>query len=134
MPHCAGSVPAGPRRPACAPGHAIPLLVGGNTPPAVRRAAALGDGWQPLNLTPAALAAALLTYREACERAGRSPGRVCARVSPPALGGDAAAVRTELEAYGDAGAAEVVVSLAEDGGPAAVMERLAGFAARAGLS
>jgi probable F420-dependent oxidoreductase len=117
--------------PAGAPGHAIPLLVGGNSAPAIRRAAALGDGWQPLNLTPAELAAALPAYRDACER---GPGRVVARLSPPALSGDAASVRAELEEYGAAGADEVVVSLDEDGGPAATMRRVADFAARAGLS
>jgi alkanesulfonate monooxygenase SsuD/methylene tetrahydromethanopterin reductase-like flavin-dependent oxidoreductase (luciferase family) len=117
--------------PAGAPGHAIPLLVGGNSAPAIRRAAALGDGWQPLNLTPAELAAALPAYRDACER---GPGRVVARLSPPALSGDAASVRAELEDYGAAGADEVVVSLDEDGGPAAMMRRVADFAARAGLS
>jgi probable F420-dependent oxidoreductase len=120
-------------RPTGAPGHAIPLLVGGNTPPAVRRAGALGDGWQPLNLTPDGLAALLPAYREACERAGRAPGRVVMRVSPPALGGDAAAVRADLEAYGEAGADAVVVSLDEDGGPAELLRRVAAFASRAGL-
>jgi probable F420-dependent oxidoreductase len=121
-------------RPTSAPGHAIPLIVGGNTPPAIRRAAALGDGWQPLNLTPAELVAALPAYREACERAGRTPGAVYARVSPPRLSGEAAAVRAELEAYEDAGAAEVIVSVEEDSGPAEVLRRVAGFAARDGLS
>ncbi len=121
-------------RPTGAPGHSIPLLVGGNSPPAIRRAAALGDGWKPLNLTPAGLAALLPAYREACERAGRAPGGVSMRVSPPGLSGDAAAVRAELDAYGEAGAAEVVVSFGEDGGPPALLRRVADFAARAGIS
>jgi probable F420-dependent oxidoreductase len=114
-------------RPAAAPGGAIPLLVGGNAPPAIRRAAALGDGWQPLNLTPDELAAALPAYRDACERAGRAPGRVSARLSPTRL-------HEDLDAYGAAGADDVVVSLEEDGGPAAVLRRWADFAGRAGLS
>jgi probable F420-dependent oxidoreductase len=128
-------------RPAGAPGHAISLLVGGNSPPAVRRAAALGDGWQPLNATPEELARRLSDYRDTCERAGRVPGRVSARVFPPGLRGDrppltgdAAAVRADLDAYREAGADEVVVSLEEDGGPAEVLRHWAGFAARAGLS
>jgi probable F420-dependent oxidoreductase len=128
-------------RPAAAPGRAIPLLVGGNTPRAVRRAATLGDGWQPLNLTPEGLAAGVERYRAACERAGRASGRVSARVSPRRFrgdgvpfAGDAAAVRADLEAYGAAGADDVVVSFEEDGGPAEVLRRWAGFAARAGLA
>ena len=35
----------------------IPLVVGGNSPVAIRRAAELGDGWHPINLSPAQLAA-----------------------------------------------------------------------------
>jgi alkanesulfonate monooxygenase SsuD/methylene tetrahydromethanopterin reductase-like flavin-dependent oxidoreductase (luciferase family) len=42
--------------------------------------------------------------------------------------------RADVDAYAEAGADEVVVSLAEDGGPAEVLHRWAGFAARAGLS
>jgi probable F420-dependent oxidoreductase len=118
-------------RPAGAPGHAIPLLVGGNSPPAVRRAAALGDGWQPLNVTPAELAARLPAYRNACGDAARLPGRISVRLPPAALRGD---VRADLEAYGEVGADEVVVSLSEEGGPAEVLRRWTGFAARAGLS
>ena len=128
-------------RPAAAPGRAIPLLVGGSGPVAIRRAATLGDGWQPLNLTPEQLASTLPAYREACERAGRAPGRVSARVFPPdlqagrpLLTGDAATVRADLGAYRAAGADDIVVSLEEDGGPAAVLRRWADFAARAGLS
>jgi alkanesulfonate monooxygenase SsuD/methylene tetrahydromethanopterin reductase-like flavin-dependent oxidoreductase (luciferase family) len=118
-------------RPAGAPGHAIPLLVGGNSPPAVRRAAALGDGWQPLNVTPAELSARLPAYRDACGDAARVPGRISVRLPPAALRGD---VRADLEAYGEVGADEVVVSLSEEGGPAEVLRRWTGFAARAGLS
>ena len=128
-------------RPAGAPGHAIPLLVGGNAPPAVRRAAALGDGWQPLNLGPAELAARLRDYRAACARAGRPSGWISARASARGrpgddqlFSGDAHAARAELAAYERAGADEVVVSLGEDGGPAAVRRRWQDFAARAGLS
>lgn len=48
---------------------AVPLWVGGNAPPALRRAAALGDGWHPLFPTPEA-------YRRGRERidALREPG------------------------------------------------------------
>jgi probable F420-dependent oxidoreductase len=113
-------------RPTGAPGHAIPLLVGGNTPRAVRRAAELGDGWQPLNLTPEELATALPSYRDACERAGHAPGRVSVRVSPGRLPAD-------LAAYGEAGADDVIVSLGEEGGPDAVLRRWTDFAASAGL-
>ena len=68
-------------RPAGAPGHAIPLLVGGNSRAALRRAAELGDGWQPINLAPGELAAAATGYRAAAPA-----GRILVRVHPPRCG------------------------------------------------
>jgi len=49
----------------------IPILVGGNTRPAIRRAARLGDGWQPLKISPDALSASLGYLREQAARHGR---------------------------------------------------------------
>lgn len=49
----------------------IPILVGGNTHVAIRRAVRLGDGWQPLNLTPDALIAGLQYLRKQAQQAGR---------------------------------------------------------------
>lgn len=49
----------------------IPLLIGGITRPAIRRAARLGDGWQPFKLPPEALRAGLSYLREQVERHGR---------------------------------------------------------------
>ena len=60
----------------------IPIWVGGNTGPAHRRAAKLGDGWHPINMTPSELAAGVVAYRAACADAGRSPGPVCLRHMP----------------------------------------------------
>ena len=60
----------------------IPIWVGGNTGPAHRRAAKLGDGWHPINMTPSELAAGVVAYKAACADAGRSPGPVCLRHMP----------------------------------------------------
>jgi probable F420-dependent oxidoreductase len=122
--------------PTGAPGHAIPLLVGGNSPPAVRRAIRLGDGWQPLNLTPQALGTAIGRYRAAAP-----DGYVSARVHPrrlehaggAPLTGTPAEIRAGLAAYAAAGADELVVSFGEDGGPDAVLARWTAFAEAAGL-
>lgn len=51
----------------------IPILVGGNTRPAIRRAARLGDGWLPLKLTPDELVAGLSYLRKQAQAAGRDP-------------------------------------------------------------
>lgn len=60
----------------------IPVLVGGNSKRAVRRAAELGDGWHPVNLSPPELRGAVERYRAACASAGREPGRVVLRQYP----------------------------------------------------
>jgi len=49
----------------------IPILVGGNTKPAIRRAARLGDGWMPLGLAPDELITGLQYLRAQMHAAGR---------------------------------------------------------------
>lgn len=51
----------------------IPIWIGGHTPAALRRAAALGDGWHAAFPTPAALADGLGRLDVACREAGRDP-------------------------------------------------------------
>ena len=72
-------------RPASAP---VPIWFGGHSEPARRRAAALGDGWIPLFLTPEDYATALVELRRETEQAGRSPGEVEAGVVVFACVGD----------------------------------------------
>ncbi len=49
----------------------IPILIGGHSRPAIRRAARLGDGWQPFKRTPDELASEIAYLNEHMERAGR---------------------------------------------------------------
>jgi probable F420-dependent oxidoreductase len=51
----------------------VPILVGGHSPAACRRAGRLGDGFFPLGLAGAALDAAVAQVAEAALAAGRSP-------------------------------------------------------------
>ena len=56
----------------------VEVWIGASAPPAIDRAARLGDGWLAApGLTPAEAAEQLGLYREACERHGRPVG-VCA--------------------------------------------------------
>jgi probable F420-dependent oxidoreductase len=49
----------------------IPIVIGGDSRPAIRRAARLGDGWQPFKLAPDDLRPRMAYLREQAERAGR---------------------------------------------------------------
>jgi alkanesulfonate monooxygenase SsuD/methylene tetrahydromethanopterin reductase-like flavin-dependent oxidoreductase (luciferase family) len=50
-----------------------PILVGGNTRPAIRRAAKYGVGWHALKVLPDELKASLAYLREELVRHGRAP-------------------------------------------------------------
>jgi probable F420-dependent oxidoreductase len=60
----------------------IPIWVGGHTPQAIRRAARLGDGWQPLvqrppaDLPPAEMREKIIQLRAFAQQAGRDPQRL----------------------------------------------------------
>ena len=49
----------------------IPIVIGGVSRAAIRRAARLGDGWQPLGMSPEALAQGMAALREEARAAGR---------------------------------------------------------------
>lgn len=57
----------------------IPIWIGGHTPPAIRRAARLGDGWQPIvqrppaDLPPAEYREKVAELRRLAQAAGRDP-------------------------------------------------------------
>ncbi len=58
------------------PSPRVPLWIGGSSPAARRRAAAVGDGWAPLFLTPDDYGPALAALRRETEEAGRHPDAV----------------------------------------------------------
>ncbi len=100
----------------------IPLVVGGNSTAAIRRAATLGDGWHPINLSPAQLGEGVAAYRAACAEARRPAGPVVMRFMPggrttpegghwPFTGTVEESVE-ELRAFAHAGCDEVMLSWA----------------------
>ncbi|HEX9260186.1 MAG TPA: TIGR03619 family F420-dependent LLM class oxidoreductase [Acidimicrobiales bacterium] len=95
----------------------IPVWVGGNTPLAIRRAALLGDGWHPINLSPEDVAAGVGSYRTHCEADGRPVGPVClrhmpgGRTSPGArFEGTPDQQASDIQAYAAAGCDELMLS------------------------
>lgn len=88
----------------------IPIVVGGNQAVAHRRAAELGDGWHPINLTPEQAGEGVVAYRAACERAGRAAGPVSLRHMPGP--GGAVLDDVTVAAYAEAGVDELAYSYA----------------------
>lgn len=83
----------------------LPIVLGGNSDVALRRAAAVGDGWYGFNLTAAAVAERIGALAGECERHGRRPGELQVAVAlsdahPDLLPGLAAAGVDELVVVG----------------------------------
>lgn len=102
----------------------VPLLIGGHSPIALKRAGRIGDGWLAQQaapeLDPDEISAARATMRTAAEDAGRDPEalRIVLRIVESAGACDAVAAR--LPALIAAGVDEIVVDVVRDGGdPAA---------------
>jgi probable F420-dependent oxidoreductase len=84
-----------------------PLVIGGNRPPALRRAARLGDGWHPMNVSPDGLARRLEAVRSEAAAARREHVLETVQVRL-----DMQRVTAEsVAAYAEAGASDLVMSL-----------------------
>ena len=84
-----------------------PIVVGGNRPPALRRAARLGDGWHPMNVSPDGVRRRLDTIRSVVTDARRDHVLRMVQVRL-----DMKRVTAESVAdYTDAGVSELVMSL-----------------------
>lgn len=89
---------------------AIPIWIGGHTPTALHRVAALGDGWHAAFSAPATLEADIARLQTKCKRAGRDLGTLIlsVRVGLPARKA-ADELVGELRALRDLGVAHVVL-------------------------
>jgi probable F420-dependent oxidoreductase len=65
-----------------APSRQIPIVLGGNSAPAVSRAGRIADGWFPYTITPADFAAAAADLRQAARSAGRDAADIEMTVWP----------------------------------------------------
>jgi probable F420-dependent oxidoreductase len=102
------------------PATPVPLLVGGTSPAALRRAARYADGWQAVGLDPEAFGAAARDLRA---RAGR-PVEAGARTEAATLDGVPAAAE-RVRAFAAAGADHVAVWF---GAPEGYADRMAALA------
>src|SRR5262249_41545288 len=106
-----------------------PIWIGGHTPPAIRRAACLGDGWHPIglrapaSLTPHEMREAVAHLRDEASRAGRNPQDITISFRAPlALGNDGgasrqpltgspAAIQDDIGRYADCGVSHMVFDI-----------------------
>jgi probable F420-dependent oxidoreductase len=97
----------------------IPVVIGGVSRAAIRRAARLGDGWQPLGLAPEALGQGIALLRTEAQSHGRDVSTIPVSiamslgVSTPrryALGKDPAEIVQNAKAYASLGVQTLVIS------------------------
>ncbi len=117
-------------------GAALPILVGGGSEAALRRAGRLGDGWHSSALGPAAYAKRLPALRAAAEAANRAMPALSARVrvrlgeasgSGYAMRGSPEDVAREIRAFGELGVEHLALSfgVTDPDGVAAAADRFA---------
>jgi len=80
----------------------VPIVVGGHSAAAVRRAARYGDGFYPLGVDVAGMADLLRRLAEACRAAGRDPAEVEVTARAPSR-------RAEAEALAELGVTRLVM-------------------------
>jgi alkanesulfonate monooxygenase SsuD/methylene tetrahydromethanopterin reductase-like flavin-dependent oxidoreductase (luciferase family) len=106
-----------------------PVIVGGQTPGALRRAARLGDGWSSWMLPPDAIADTLAGLDAECEKAGRDPASL-RRMHTTFYPGPAAFEEYLDRAQKDGIDEVVVVPWVPDRDPFEVLAEIAGIGGR----
>ena len=95
----------------------VPIVVGGSSEAAARRAGTRGDGFFPYVVSPDDFAARVADVRTAAVGAGRDPDAIELTVWPTSWQVGAALDLDLARRYADAGAHRLVVSAQEAGGP-----------------
>jgi len=122
-----------------------PIWIGGQSKPAIRRAAQIGDCWHPVGAIPAAplepeeLAENLVLLRDYADKAGRDPSTIQVSVKAPLYDsgdssgprrrftGSADAVRQDVQTYSDVGVTHLIFDF-RTGEPKQTEDRMAQFA------
>jgi len=122
-----------------------PIWIGGQSKPAIRRAAQIGDCWHPVGAIPAAplepeeLAENLVLLRDYAEKAGRDPSKIQVSVKAPLydagdstgprrrFSGSPDEVRQDVQTYSDVGVTHLIFDF-RTGEPKQTEDRMARFA------
>ena len=98
----------------------IPLLIGGTSRAAIRRAARVGNGWHPTALNPETLSQGMRYLGQRAQREGRDPAEVPVFVSAAlgeasqegrySLGADPTEILQKAQAYESLGVGRLVIS------------------------
>ena len=122
-----------------------PIWIGGQSKPAIRRAARLGNGWHPVGAIPAAplepeeLAENLVLLHQYAERAGRDPSQIQVSVKAPLydsgnsggprrrFAGSPDEVRQDVQTYADVGVTHLIFDF-RTSDPKHTEDRMAQFA------
>ena len=97
----------------------IPVIIGGISRAAIRRAVRLGDGWHPLGLSPEALGQAMATLRDEARANGRDPARIPVSIAMTlgastrgraTLGREPAEIVKNARAYAELGVETLAIS------------------------
>jgi len=97
----------------------IPLVIGGSSRVAIRRAARAGNGWHPTALPPEELSEGIRYLARQAEAAGRDPSEIPVSVSAPlgagragrySLGTEPGEILEKARTYQELGVARLVVS------------------------
>ena len=108
----------------------VPLHIGGHSEAAARRAGRLGDGFQPLGLSPEDLALRIAQMREAAEAVGRDPDAIELSVS----GYLPTTNEEEVAAAEAAGIDRMLLSTSMSGDLGNLADEISAFAERFGLA
>ena len=121
-----------------------PIWIGGQSKPAIRRAAHIGDCWHPVGAIPAAplepeeLAENLLLLYQYAEKAGRDPATIQVSVKAPLydaddsneprrrFSGSSDEVRQDIQTYSDVGVTHLIFDF-RTGDPKQTEDRMARF-------
>jgi hypothetical protein len=97
----------------------IPILIGGNSRAAMRRAVRLGNGWHPFAISAETLRAGMHSLREYAQQAGRDLAEIPISVSLPlgtptprgdALGTEPQAIVDKIQAFASLGVQTLVIT------------------------